>query len=80
MGRKVKIFDTPINIRRLLKFFYISLAVLLIVDFFIHKHAEFTWEKAPDFFAVYGFVSCILLVLIAKILRLFIQRNENYYG
>jgi hypothetical protein len=55
------------------------LAALLIVDLFIHKHAAFSWEKVPEFSALYGLVSCVLLVFIAKILRLFIKRDENYY-
>ena len=77
--KELKIFDKPENVKRLLRIFYASLVVLLIVDFFIHKHAEFPWEAAPDFFAVYGFVSCVLLIFIAKILRIFIKRDEKYY-
>ncbi len=53
--------------------------MLLIVDIFIHKHAEFPWEGALDFFAVYGFVSCVLLIFIAKALRIFIKKDEDYY-
>jgi hypothetical protein len=79
MKKELKIFDKPENVRRFLGFFYVSLVVLLIVDFFIHKHAEFPWESAPDFFAVYGFVSCVGLIFIAKALRLFIKRDEDYY-
>jgi hypothetical protein len=29
---------------------------------------------------VYGFVGCVLLVLIAKLLRRLVKRPENYYG
>ena len=79
MKKEFKIFDKPRNVKRFLVIFYISLAVLLIVDFFIHKHAEFSWEGVPEFFAVYGFGSCVLLIFIAKLLRLFIKRDENYY-
>jgi hypothetical protein len=79
MKRELKIFDKPQNVKRFLYFFFASLVVLLIVDFFIHKHAEFPWEGALDFFAAYGFISCVLLIFIAKILRLIIKRNENYY-
>ena len=79
MKRELKIFDKPENVKRFLRFFYASLVVLLIVDFFIHKHADFPWEAATDFFAVYGFFSCVLLIFIAKILRLLIKRDENYY-
>ena len=75
----LKIFDKPQNVKRFLVIFYISLVVLLIVDLFIHKHAEFPWGGAPEFFAVYGFVSCVLLIFIAKILRMIIKRDEHYY-
>jgi hypothetical protein len=79
MKKELKIFDKPKNVKRLLGSFYISLLMLLIIDFFVHKHAEFPWEGATDFFAVYGFISCVLLIFIAKILRLFVKRDENYY-
>ena len=77
--KELKIFDDPQNVRRLLVTFYLALTLLLIVDFFVHKHAEFTWERFPDFFAVYGFVSCVGLIFIAKILRFFVKRREGYY-
>lgn len=79
MKKELKIFDNPKNVKILLRIFYASLVVLLIADFFIHKHAEFPWEDAPNFFAAYGFVSCVLLIFIAKILRLFIKKDEKYY-
>jgi hypothetical protein len=79
MKRELKVFDDPRNVKRFLGGFYAFLAVLLIVDFFIPKHAEFYWEGVPNFFAVYGFVSCVLLIFIAKVLRLFLKRGEGYY-
>jgi len=79
MKKELKIFDKPENVKRLLKFFYASLILLLIIDFFIHKHAEFPWEGVPDFFAAYGFISCVLLIFIARLFRIFIKRKENYY-
>lgn len=79
MKKELKIFDKPENVKRFLGIFYISLVILLIIDFFIHKQAEFPWEGAPDFFAVYGFVSCVLLIFIAKTLRIFVKRDETYY-
>lgn len=79
MNDKKGIFDNPKNTRRLLVGFYISLVLLLAVDLFIHKHAEFPWEDAPFFFAAYGFVSCVALIYIAKGLRMLIKRDEAYY-
>ena len=79
MKKELKIFDKPRNVKILLVFFYLSLVVLLVIDFFVHKHAEFPWEGYPDFFAAYGFISCVALIYIAKLLRLFVKRDENYY-
>lgn len=79
MKKELTILDNPRNVKRLLFIFYISLVVLLIIDFFIHKHADFPWEGAVNFFAVYGFVSCVLLIFIAKLMRLIIKRKEDYY-
>jgi hypothetical protein len=31
------------------------------------------------FYAIYGFVACVLLVVIAKELRKLLMRDENYY-
>jgi hypothetical protein len=44
------------------------------------KHAKFEWENWPGFYAVYGFVACVLLVLVSKyILRPLVKRDEDYY-
>lgn len=72
-------FDNPKTINRFLIGFYISLVLLLGYDFFVHKHDDIKIGNAPEFYAVYGFVSCVMLIFIAKILRLFIKRDENYY-
>lgn len=72
-------FDKPGNVQRFLIAFFISLAALLVVDFFIAKHGHWPFENVPNFFAAYGFVSCVVLVLVAKVLRLMIKRPEDYY-
>ncbi len=79
MKKELKVFDKPKNVRRLLGVFYGSLVLLLLAELVIHKHAAFPWEKSFAFFAVYGFVSCVLLIFLAKILRWLVMRRENYY-
>lgn len=76
---KTGFFDKPGRVKGLLIVFYTSLAALLLIDPFIHKHAEFYWESAPNFFAAYGFISCVMLVLAARVLRRIIKRDEDYY-
>lgn len=34
----------------------------------------------PGSYAVYGFVACVILVLLGRILRRLVMRSENYYG
>ncbi len=79
MKKELKIFDNPKNVKRFLYVFYASLVVLLVIDLFIPKHPHFPWEGAPGFFAAYGFVSCVALIFIAKLLRRIVRRDEDYY-
>lgn len=82
MEKKEKeyLFDKPKNVKRLLVSFFSFLIFLLVADFFIHKHGDFGWENWPEFYAVYGFVACVALVLAAKyILRPLVKRREDYY-
>ncbi len=59
--------------------FYISLGISIVIGFFVHSHPYFWWDAHPIFFAIYGFVFCVLIVLGAKALGRYIQREEGYY-
>lgn len=77
---KKYLFDKPENVQRLLRGFGALLISLLGIDLFISKHPYFPWEEWPEFYAVYGFVACVCLVLAAKyILRPIVKRKETYY-
>lgn len=76
---KTYFFDNPANVKRLLIGFYIICAILVILDFVIHRHTGFSWEKIPAFYAIYGFVACVVLVVLAKEMRKFVMRKEDYY-
>ena len=79
-SKKKYLFDDPKNVKILLGCFYASLGVLLLIELFIHKHPHFGWEAWPEFFAVYGFVACVVLVIVAKyFLRPLVKRDEDYY-
>lgn len=72
-------FDKPENIRRVLRTLYIACAGLFVLDFILHRHVAHPWETLPGFYAIYGFVGCVILVLIAKWMRTFLMRPEDYY-
>lgn len=72
-------FDKPENIRLILRVFYGACIVLLLLDLVVHRHIYHTWEKLPGFYPLYGFVGCVVLVLIAKEMRKVLMRKEDYY-
>jgi hypothetical protein len=71
---KQYLFDKPENVNRLLRGFYAVCGLL-----FVHRHASRDWEQLPGFYAIYGFVAFVMLVLVAKLLRKLMMRREDYY-
>ncbi len=43
------------------------------------KHGHYPFEELLGFHAIYGFISCVVLVLAATQLRKVIMREEDYY-
>lgn len=58
---------------------YACCTALVAVDFLIHRHIYTDIEKIPAFYAIYGCVACIVLVIIARWMRIILIRDENYY-
>ena len=78
-NEKKYLFDDPNNIKRLLHIFYACCVVLVILDFVIHRHIYHSWENVWAFYPIYGFVGCVVLVVIATWMRTFLMREESYY-
>lgn len=78
-------FDRPENVGKVLKGLYIACGFFVVLDIFFwiigfDKHPYFKWEQWPGFYAIYGFVACVLLVLVSKyVLRPLVMRDEDYY-
>lgn len=82
--KKTHLFDPPRNVHRLLWIFFALCAVLLGLDQLVHRHLSFAEGVFPvegwfGFYAIYGFVACVLLVLTATLLRKVLMRREDYY-
>lgn len=77
--REVTFFDQPRNVALILKTFYALSIILVLLDFFVHRHIYVYFETIPAFYAIYGFVACVVLVVLAKIMRKGLMRNEHYY-
>ena len=81
IDEELGMFDKPENVKRLLRIFYACVVVSLAIDIFYHKHGIFNWESFFGFYSVYGFVACVILVIVAKyVLRPLVMRKEDYYN
>lgn len=78
-------FDEPRNIARLRKVFYLSLGIVVILEFILIKreHIELSPEyiaEFPAFHAIYGFIACVLIILVSKFIgHLWLMKEEDYY-
>jgi hypothetical protein len=79
MNDKAHIFDKPQNVRRVLWALVAMCIATIGADFVYHRHIVHPWEGVWGFYAIYGFVACVVLVLVAKELRKLLMRAEDYY-
>ena len=67
------------NIRKLWMVFILILLLTVLADLFVHHHESFGIEDSFGFFAWYGFITCVGMVIFAKFLGLFLKRPQDYY-
>lgn len=61
---------------------WVALALLALASVAAQFSAEahYAWERIPAFFAIYGFVGCLLIIYVSKwVGKRFLQRDEDYY-
>lgn len=77
-----KILENMVNNTKTLeRIAYVILALTVVLDLFIPRdHVYFFWDEIPGFSAVYGFLSCILIIIVSKALgHYWLSRPEDYY-
>jgi len=55
------------------------LALTVLAQFFVPVHAYFSVDSWPGFYAGFGFLSCVAMVLFAKVLGWLLKRPDDYY-
>ena len=70
----------PATIRKLWWGFGGVLAALVVAQFAIYVKGYFGVDGWFGFGAAYGFLSCLIMVLVAKLLGVFLKRPEDYYS
>ncbi|NCG26360.1 MAG: hypothetical protein GWP42_02310 [Verrucomicrobiales bacterium] len=87
-GKKY-LWDNPLNVKKFIKGFFLVCLVIFLFDFLflfdvIHKHlsfkeGEFLYEGWVGFYCASVFVSCAMIVVVAKELRKVLMRGDDYY-
>jgi hypothetical protein len=73
-------FDHPGNVKLVIYSLYGCCGLLLLLDFIVHRHIYHKWETLLGFYSIYGFVACTAIVFGSKVLRTFVEREEEYYN
>ena len=66
-------------IRRLWLVFGAVLLATVLAQLAVQVHPHFAFERLFGFNALYGFLACAALILLAKGLGLILKRRDDYY-
>ena len=74
-------FEGPLQprTRKLTRGFLVASALLFVADFFVKRETHARAGEIPGFYAVYGFVGCVVFVLVAKEMRKVVGRDEWFH-
>ena len=80
-----KILEDPVRFKRLKRVGLASLAVFFLLEILVVNvlhlgHPHFRFEKLPGFGSLYGLISCVLIIVVSKLIgKLWLMRPEDYY-
>jgi hypothetical protein len=69
----------PKSIRRLWAGFIVVLALTVLAQIVVPVKGYFGIDDWPGFAAVFGFLSCVVMVLLARALGVLLKRRDDYY-
>jgi hypothetical protein len=72
--------DDPRNVKRLWRGFLVVLVLTVLAEGLVTLHPHFAVESLFGFHAVFGFIGCALMILVAKALALLLKRPDTYYA
>lgn len=82
IGKIVNFIGDSKNSGTLRKIGYVALVITVASDFCVHRHhAHYIWDKIPGWGAFYGFISCVLIIIVSKFIghQGGIMKKEDYY-
>ena len=58
---------------------WVVCGLMIIPDLFTHRHPHFGFDGFIGFYALFGFVACAVLILLAKLIGRVLKVREDYY-
>ncbi len=81
-----RILEDPVRLKWLKLVFYVTLVLVAVAEVVLpivlhdEAHHHFAFEGWPAFGSAYGFVSCVLIILVSKFIgKLWLMRKEDHY-
>jgi drug/metabolite transporter (DMT)-like permease len=71
--------DDPANVTKLYRGVWVVGVLLVALDLVLQRHDDLGFAETWGFYALYGFVGIVSLVLTAKGLRRLVKRPEDFY-
>ena len=81
-----KLLEDPVRFLRVKRRFYaglasVALAEIVLPHIFHGGKSHFSFEDFPAWSSIYGFVSCVVIIIVSKVIgKLWLIRREEYYG
>ena len=69
----------PSTIRKLWIWGIVLLAAIALLDVVLTPHPHFGIDGTFGFYSWYGFITCVAMVVGAKVLGIFLKRKDTYY-
>ena len=70
---------TEEGLRKVWRIGIFILAVTVLAEWFVVLHPHFSVEKVFAFHALYGFLTCVAMVIFARLLAYLVKRRDDYY-
>jgi hypothetical protein len=80
-----RLLESPAGVVRLKRWFYVGLGAVALSEIvlphmFHGEEPHFAFESFPAFGSLYGFISCVAIIVVSKVIgKLFLMRGEKYY-
>ena len=77
--------EDPIRLARIKRWCYVGLAVIALAEIvlpliFHGDHPHFSFESWPAWGSLYGLVSCVVIIVVSKLLgKVWLMRRQDYY-